>query len=65
MLLLLLLEHQNPSKTSKIMGCFDRVDDRVTVSLHIFSLACEGTCFFCYGFMRKKTQPKKPAALAG
>ena len=29
------LGHQNPSKTSEIMGYFDRVDDRVTVSLHI------------------------------
>ena len=29
------LEHQSPSKTSEIMGYFDRFDDRVTVSLHI------------------------------
>ena len=29
------LEHQNPSKTSEIMGYFDRFDDRITVSLHI------------------------------
>ena len=29
------LEYQNPSKTSEIMGYFDRVDDRVTVSLHV------------------------------
>ena len=33
------LEHQNPSKTSEIMGYFDRVDDRVTVSLHILYTA--------------------------
>ena len=29
------LEHQNPSKTSEIMSYFDRVDDCVTVSIHI------------------------------
>ena len=33
------LEHQNPSKTSEIMGYFDRVDDRITVSLHILYTA--------------------------
>ena len=37
------LEHQNPSKTSEIMGYFDRVDDRVTVSLHILYTASEET----------------------
>ena len=25
------LQHQNPSKTSEIMGYFDRIDDRVTL----------------------------------
>ena len=33
------LEHPNPSKTSEIMGYFDHVDDRVTVSLHILCTA--------------------------
>ena len=37
------LEHQNPSKTSEIMGYFDRVDDRVTVSLHILYTANQET----------------------
>ena len=37
------LEHQNPSKTSEIMGYFDRVDDRVSVSLHILYTASEET----------------------
>ena len=36
------LEHQNPSKTSEIMGYFDRVDD-VTVSLHILYTANQET----------------------
>ena len=36
------LEHQNPSKTSEIMGYFDCVDDRVTVSLHILYTANHG-----------------------
>ena len=35
----LLLEHQNPLKTSEIMGYFDRIDDPVTVSLHILYTA--------------------------
>ena len=33
------LEYQNPSKTSEIMGYFDRVDDHVTVSLHVLYTA--------------------------
>ena len=37
------LEHQNPSKTSEKMGYFDRVDDRVTVSLHILYTANQET----------------------
>ena len=37
------LEHQNPSKTSEKMGYFDRVDDRVTVSLHILETANQET----------------------
>ena len=37
------LEHQNPSKTSEIMGYFDRVEDRVTVSLHILYTANQET----------------------
>ena len=37
------LEHQSPSKTSEIMGYFDRVDDRVTVSLHILYSANQET----------------------
>ena len=37
------LEHPNPSKTSEIMGYFDRVDDRVTVSLHILNTANQET----------------------
>ena len=37
------LEHQNPSKTSEKMGYFDRVDDGVTVSLHILYTATEGS----------------------
>ena len=37
------LEHQNPSKTSEIMGYFDRVDDRVTVLLHILYTANQET----------------------
>ena len=37
------LEHQNPSKTSEKMGYFDRVDDRVTVSLHILYNANQET----------------------
>ena len=37
------LEQQNPSKTSEIMGYFDRVDDRVTVSLHILYTANQET----------------------
>ena len=37
------LEHQNPSKTSEIMGYFDRVDDRVTVSLQILYTANQET----------------------
>ena len=37
------LEHQNPSKTSEIIGYFDRVDDRVTVSLHILYTANQET----------------------
>ena len=37
------LEHQNPSKTSEKMGYFDRVDDRVTVSLHILFTANQET----------------------
>ena len=37
------LEHPNPSKTSEIMGYFDRVDDRVTVSLHILYTANQET----------------------
>ena len=30
------LQHQNPSKTSEIMGYFDRIDDRVTGSGRYF-----------------------------
>ena len=41
------LQHQNPSKTSEIMGYFDRIDDRVfdrvTVSLHILYTANQET----------------------
>ena len=37
------LEHQNLSKTSEKMGYFDRVDDRVTVSLHILYTANQET----------------------
>ena len=37
------LEYQNPSKTSEIMGYFDRVDDQVTVSLHILYTANQET----------------------
>ena len=37
------LEHQNPSKASGKMGYFDRVDDRVTVSLHILYTANQET----------------------
>ena len=37
------LQHQNPSKISEIMGYFDRIDDRVTVSLHILSTANQET----------------------
>ena len=37
------LEHQNPSKTSGKMGYFDRVDDRVTVPLHILCTANQET----------------------
>ena len=39
----LLLEHQNPLKTSEKMGYFDRVDDRITVSLHILYTANQET----------------------
>ena len=37
------LEHQNPSKTSELMGYFDRIDDLVTVSLHILYTANQET----------------------
>ena len=38
------LEHQNPSKLrSEIMSYFDRVDDHVTVSLHILYTANQET----------------------
>ena len=37
------LQHQNPSKASEIMGYFDRIDDRVTVSLHILYTANQET----------------------
>ena len=37
------LEHQNPSKTSEKMGYFDRVDDCITVSLHILYTANQET----------------------
>ena len=37
------LERQNPSKTSEIMDYFDRVDDGVTVSLHILHTANQET----------------------
>ena len=39
----MLLEHQNPLKTSEKMGYFDRVDDRITVSLHILYTANQET----------------------
>ena len=37
------LEDQNPSKTSEIMGYFDRINDCITVSLHILYTANQET----------------------
>ena len=37
------LEHQNPSKRSEKLGYFHRVDDRVTISLHILYTADQET----------------------